>query len=231
VRTPELHCGRQLRSVTAVTTAAPANFERTAVDAFRDVPLLAHARDGAGPVNSLSVCGTLHASGSLTVEFQLSAELRAVRLVPTVCQPRRRHELWRHTCFELFARHGNEPRYCEFNFSPSGDWAAYEFDNYRGPSRDAVQRPIEVAVQTTGLAQIRLRARIDLRSAFATETVALDLAAWRLNCAAVIESTDGSLSYWAVHHPLPQPDFHDAAGFCITLSGSHALVGCQDAQQ
>ena len=163
-----------------MTTAAPANFDSTGADTFRDVPLVAHERDGAGPVNSLLVSGTLHASGSLTVEFQLAAELRAVRLVPSVCQPRRRDELWRHTCFELFARHSNESRYCEFNFSPCGDWAAYAFDNYRGTPRDAAQRPIDVTVQTTGLAQIRLRARIDLRSAFANETVALEAAGWRL---------------------------------------------------
>jgi hypothetical protein len=231
VRTPELHCAPQLSSVTTVTTAAPANFDRTAVDAFRDLPLVAHARDGAGPVKSISVSGMLHPSGSLAVEFQLAAELRAVRLVPSVCQPRRRDELWRHTCFELFARHGNETRYCEFNFSPSGDWAAYEFDNYRGTPRDATQRPIDVTVHTIGLAQILLRARIDLRSAFANEAVPLDPAVWRLNCAAVIECTDGSLSYWAVHHPRPQPDFHDAAGFCIVLSGSRAALDSQVAQQ
>jgi hypothetical protein len=214
-----------------VTTAAPANFDATAVDVFRDVPLTAHARDGAGPVRSLVVSGALHASGSLTLEFQLAAELRAVRLVPSVCQPQRRHELWRHTCFELFARRGSEPGYCEFNFSPCGDWAAYEFDNYRGTRRDAAQRPIEVSVQTLDLAQIQLRARIDLRSAFAIETAALELADWRLNCAAVIESTDGSLSYWAVQHPRPQPDFHDADGFCVALSGARSAIGTQVAHQ
>jgi hypothetical protein len=214
-----------------VTTAAPAKFDGTAVEAFRDVPLVPHARDGAGPVGSLSVSGTLHPSGSLTVEFQLAAELRAVRLVPTVCQPQRRDELWRHTCFEVFARHGNEKRYCEFNFSACGDWAAYQFDNYRGTRRDAEQQPIDVSLQTTGLAQIRLRARIDLRSAFASEAVALDAADWRLNCAAVIESTDGSLSYWAVHHPRPLPDFHDGEGFRIALSDSHAALDSQAAQQ
>lgn len=221
----ELHCATQLRSVTAVTTAGPANL------VFCDVPLVAHARDGAGPVHSLSASGTLHASGNLTVEFQLAAELRAIRLVPAVCQPRRRDELWRHTCFELFARQDSQPGYCEFNFAPSGDWAAYQFDSYRGTPREAVQRPIEVTVQTTGLAQIRLRARIDLRSAFADQQAAPDAADWRLNCAAVIESADGSLSYWAVKHPRPQPDFHDAAGFCIALSSSPAEPGSQGAPQ
>jgi hypothetical protein len=231
VRPRELHCAAQLRSVTLVTSAAPVNFDATAVDVFRDVPLVAHAREGAGPVRSLAVSGALQTSGSLTLEFQLDAELRAVRLVPSVCQPQRRHELWRHTCFELFARLDNEPGYCEFNFSACGDWAAYQFDNYRGTRRDAAQRPIEVSVQTLGVAQIQLRARVDLASAFAIDTSALERADWRLNCAAVIESIDGSLGYWAVHHPQPQPDFHDAAGFCVALSGASARPGAKEERQ
>jgi hypothetical protein len=213
-----------------VTTAAPENFDGTAVDAFRDVPLLAHARDGAGPVHSLSVSGALQPSGSLMVEFQLAAELRAVRMVPSSCQPRRRDELWRHTCFELFARRGNEPGYCEFNFSPCGDWAAYEFDGYRGTRRDAAQRPIEVSIHTSALAQIRLRARIDLRAAFANLSASPEAALWRLNCAAVIEAADGSLGYWAVSHPRPQPDFHDAAGFGIALRDPHSPFSAQVAK-
>lgn len=208
-----------------MNSSAPDNSDNAPVDAFHDVPMLAHGRDGAGPVHSLRVSGTLHPSGSLTVEFQLAAELRALRLIPSVCQPRRRDELWKHTCFELFARRGDNPRYCEFNFSAAGDWAVYQFDSYRGARRDVAQRPIEVSVQTTGLAQIRLRARIDLHSAFAHELAAPALEAWRLNCAAVIESAEGSLSYWAVHHPRPHPDFHDAAGFCIALGGAREAVG------
>jgi hypothetical protein len=214
-----------------VTPAAPADSDATAVDVFRDVPLVAHTLNGAGPVRSLAVSGALHASGSLTLEFQLAAELRAVRLVPSVCQPQRRHELWRHTCFELFARRGNGPGYCEFNFTPCGDWAAYEFDDYRGSRRDAAQRPIEVSMQTLDVAHIQLRARIDLRTAFAIEAAVLDCADWRLNCAAVIESSNGLLSYWAVHHPRPQPDFHDAGGFCLGLSDARSGHGAEVARQ
>ena len=213
-----------------MTTAAQANFDGTAVDAFRDVPLLPHPTGGAGAVRSLSVSGTLHRSGGLTVEFRLAAEMRAIRLAPSVCRPHRRDELWRHTCFELFARCGSEPRYCEFNFSPSGDWAAYAFDEYRGLRRDTGQRAIDVTVQTTGLEQIQLRGRVDLRSAFATDTASLEIASWRLNCAAVIEAMDGSLTYWAVHHPRAQPDFHDAGGFRIGMCDAHPLGGAPVAQ-
>ncbi len=207
-----------------MTTAAPAKFDGTAVEVFRNVPLVAHPSGGAGPVSSLLVSGTLHPSGSLTVEFQLAADLRALRMVPSVCRPKRRDELWRHTCFEVFARRDALPGYCEFNFSPAGDWAAYEFDSYRSPPHEAKQSPIEVTVHTTGEAQIQLRARMDLRSALGTVSAATDLSDLRLNCAAVIESTDGSLSYWAAHHPGAKPDFHDAAGFCILVNDSRAVA-------
>jgi hypothetical protein len=208
-----------------VNTAAQAKIDDTAVDAFRDVPLMPHSTCGAGPVHSLSVSGALHRSGVLTVEFQLTAELRAIRLMPLVCQPRRRDELWRHTCFEIFARRGTQPRYCEFNISPSGDWAAYEFDAYRGTRGDANQGPTDLTVHTSGAQQITLRARIDLRAAFTSDAAELQPNDWHLNCATVIESTDGSLSYWAIHHPRALPDFHDVESFRIPLLGSGPVPG------
>jgi hypothetical protein len=205
-----------------VATPAPAQVDDSAIDAFRDLPLVPHASRATSPVQSLAVSGVLHGSGALTVEFELRAALRDIRLVPVVCQPRRRDELWRHTCFEVFAGLLGQPRYCEFNFSASGDWAAYRFDGYRAARTDAIQDPIEVAVQTSGLQQITVRARIDLRAAFSGAAPAPQQADWRLNCATVIECTDGSLEYWAIHHPCPQPDFHDADGFRIALRGSRA---------
>ncbi len=202
-----------------MTTAAQHIPEGPVADAFHHVPLVPHARESVGPVHALTASGALQASGILMVEFQLGGDLRAIRLVPSVCQPRRRDELWQHTCFELFARHRSGPRYCEFNFSACGDWAAYVFDSYRGTRRDAQQRPLEVSVLTTALQQIRVRARIDLHSAFGDGMADFDPEGWHLNCAAVIESAEGVLSHWAVSHPRPRPDFHDAAGFAICLNG------------
>ena len=39
--------------------------------------------------------------------------------------------LWRHTCFEAFIKAPGRTSYHEFNFAPSGQWAAYRFDAYR----------------------------------------------------------------------------------------------------
>jgi len=210
-----------------VTTAVQPRFDPAAADTFNNVPLVAHSREAAGPVHALSASGALHRSGTLTVEFELRGDLQSIRLLPSVCQPRRRDELWKRTCFELFARHRSGPRYCEFNFSACGDWAAYVFDSYRGTRHDAEQRPLEISVLTTARQQIRLRARMDLRAAYAGGAEEFELAGWRLNCAAVIENAEGSLSHWAVRHPRPRPDFHDTEGFAICLDGAVAAADSQ----
>ena len=37
--------------------------------------------------------------------------------------------------------------------------------------------------------------------------------------AAVVEETDGRLSYWALTHPAERPDFHHRDGFVLVLEG------------
>jgi hypothetical protein len=39
--------------------------------------------------------------------------------------------LWRTSCCELFLAQPDTPAYLEFNFSPTGDWAAYAFESPR----------------------------------------------------------------------------------------------------
>jgi len=200
-----------------VTTTAHANPSDPVLAAFADVPLMAHSRDRPGPVRALSASGALHRSGVLALEFQVAAELRELRFVPAACHARRSDELWRQTCFELFAARDDEPAYCEFNFTPSGEWAAYVFADYRRDRRDAAQDRIDVSTQAAAGGPLRLRAHMNLAAALGLDARALALASWRLNCAAIIEDNAGALSYWAVRHSGAQPDFHDRAGFAIVL--------------
>ena len=41
--------------------------------------------------------------------------------------------------------------------------------------------------------------------------------ALQLGLAAVIESADGALSYWALRHPPGEPDFHHRDAFALAL--------------
>lgn len=118
-------------------------------------------------------------------------------------EPVRTDGLWRHTCFEAFVA-GAGPAYREFNFAPSGAWAAYAFDDHRSGMRDVEAAP-SVGWQDGNL----------------IAEVAVPIAGdWRLNLTAVIEETDGTKSYWALAHPDGPPDFHDPACFVLALPGA-----------
>jgi hypothetical protein len=128
----------------------------------------------------------------------------------------RRHgpvELWRHTCFEAFVAIDGQATYHEFNFAPSHEWLVYAFRAYRDPTplANVLHSPI-VAINTTAN-RLELDARIVL-----TDLSAIHLhSPLRLGLAAVIESCNGSLSYWALRHPVGKPDFHHADAFALRL--------------
>jgi hypothetical protein len=129
------------------------------------------------------------------VRFVLDADLGRLR-IPARRLPRRRDGLWRHTCFEVFVS-SRLPRYGEYNFSPSGEWAGYAFSSYRRRSAVRRSRP-RVRLFRNGL-----EAKVE--------------AGPRIGLAAVIEEKTGALSYWALRHPPGKPDFHHRRAFALRL--------------
>jgi hypothetical protein len=113
--------------------------------------------------------------------------------------------LWQHTCCELFIARPGEPGYREFNFSPSAEWGAYEFSNYReGMGRLDVFIPIAVRQSAQ---RLELEASVPLHEA--GELLA--------GVSAVIEEQGGTLSYWALKHAPGKPDFHHPDAFTLAL--------------
>ncbi len=81
--------------------------------------------------------------------------------MPVAAANARSDGLWRHTCFEAFIRASSDIGYYELNFSPSGQWAAYQFSGYRNGMRVADEItgvPIEVRSSPDGCV---LRASLD----------------------------------------------------------------------
>ena len=74
--------------------------------------------------------------GHLVLRYVVAGRAKDLRL-PPVSAPVRADELWRHTCFEAFVQASPGASYYEFNFAPSTQWAAYEFDAYRSGMRVA----------------------------------------------------------------------------------------------
>lgn len=152
----------------------------------------------------------------LCVAFEIPGSTSAVLLpepIPPlqtqVAPERRADRLWEHTCFEVFLRSAQETAYLEFNFSPSSEWAAYQFDDYRVGMRHA-EGLVPAVIATAPQNRFELSAWIELPG--------WDEQAWHLNLAAVIEETSGHKSYWALAHPPKgPPDFHDPACFVLEL--------------
>jgi len=151
-------------------------------------------------------------AGVLTATFSLDADLGCLR-IPAPRPPRSVHGLWQHTCLELFVAGGDGEAYHEFNFSPSGEWAAHAFRRYRegGLVADETLAPSIVVRIEPGSLELEATVPLDRLSP------AHPRGSFRLGLAAVLEAASGTLSYWALRHPPGRPDFHHADGFALRL--------------
>ena len=133
-------------------------------------------------------------------------------VVPPFRGKGRGEDLWKTTCFELFLYDG-AGRYREFNFSPSGQWAAYAFSGYRNRSENLEPRRWPEIKHESGSEVFMLTVFVDRRELEGAERAAL---------AAVIEERGGRPSFWAMSHAGLKPDFHDPACFRIPLPAPRA---------
>lgn len=145
--------------------------------------------------------------GALALRFVLAADMTHIA-VPEPRAPRRADGLWRHTCFECFVR-GRGGAYLEFNFSPSGEWAAYAFDAYREPAPlpPAFDPRIAVSASAQTLELVATIPAAALPGAAKT----------RIGLNAVVEETSGEVTYWALRHAPGKPDFHHEDAFALEL--------------
>jgi hypothetical protein len=145
----------------------------------------------------------------LLFSYSLSAPAEAVR-VPAAAEAARADNLWKTTCFEAFIRGAGEA-YVELNFSPSGNWAAYAFDDYRQGMCE-LDMPLPPRVETNSdMGQLTLTARVRLPEQFMRPGAPTGLAA-------VVEKLDGTMSYWALAHADGPPDFHHPNCFVARLA-------------
>ncbi|NMG66071.1 hypothetical protein GPA19_14055 [Azoarcus indigens] len=173
-----------------------------------------HPTTAAGPVRQLTAAVDVTADGGLRLVYRLQADFDALRLPPATL-PAAADGLWQHTCFEAFVARAGEAAYLEFNFAPSGQWAAYRFCASRERDPDAPP-PHPPRLQKVRRESGTLIAEILLDPAALPPRA--PEAQLQLGLSAVIESAGGKLAYWALHHPRPKPDFHDRRAFTATLA-------------
>jgi hypothetical protein len=146
--------------------------------------------------------------GRLFARFVLECDTSTLML-PEPHEPVRSDRLWQTTCFELFLGTGESPRYFEYNFSPSTEWAFYRFSDYRtGMAEEMLPRPRITCDYSES--HFALNAEFSLPDALWDGPVKLGLAA-------VVEENDDTKSYWALTHPSAAPDFHHRDCFALPL--------------
>jgi hypothetical protein len=137
-----------------------------------------------------------------------------VLLPPVSLSPSRKDDLWKATCFEFFLAVGDQPGYWEFNLSPSGDWNVYRMDAYRKVGfrieSGLLHLPFEMKKEAEA---VSLDVSADLSSIVQAE------AELNMGITAVIQTSDGNETYWALTHPGTQADFHLRDSFILRLAG------------
>jgi hypothetical protein len=165
-----------------------------------------HRTCDLGPIRAVTAAIAATPLGC-EAEFQLHGHVPAI-ILPPHSAPERRDNLWKTTCFEIFWQPLGGTHYREFNLSPSGRWAAYDFDSFREGMRDA---PVEA---------IAIACSHDESSLVLKASIAADLlvpAQVALN--AIVEHPGGAMQFWALAFAPGRPEFHSEACRQLILEG------------
>lgn len=163
----------------------------------------------------LKITGTIaRRSNRLAIGYVLCGH-PAELVVPTRADiPVRKNALWEETCFEFFIALKNSPQYWEFNLSPAGHWNVYRFADYRQGMQEETafgSLPFSVRSQSDSL---MLSLELDLDGIVKADQP-LEVAV-----SSIVKKREGKLTYWALTHHGPQPDFHRRESFIVQLQGN-----------
>lgn len=172
------------------------------------------------PDLAISINVTLKAvsDGFLLEHCLVGTDVDALQLDAPATEPCRRDELSKNTCFEVFFGVRDSSQYYEFNGSPSGDWALYKFEDYRqGMTSPALSQPPSLCVRELQPGQLRVVWHIPF---LALEGLDIN-SPMDVSITAVIKCKNAeAISYWALRHVGPKPDFHLRESFVLFLNSN-----------
>ena len=163
--------------------------------------------------NGIQVALERREDGMLWLCYDLECELNSLEIADPDA-PVRTDGLWKSTCFELFLRREKHDAYLEYNFSPSSQWAAYQFSEYRSGMAELVTLRPQIyhdASETHFALEVELPIPEDWRED-----------ALQVGLSAVVAETGDNISYWALAHPPGKPDFHHRDCFALYLEAPSA---------
>ena len=178
-----------------------------------EIPLICHPQSDANGVESLVVTISHAQNGEIGIIYRVAGALETLEIAAPVAG-NRVDGLWKSTCFELFVCHFEDSSYLEYNFSPSGQWAAYQFASYRDGVSELEASAPSIEVKQNGNT-LTLSASLQLPVAWRARKLSACISA-------VVATKNGDISYWAVAHPPGKPDFHHRDCFAVQLEARSA---------
>jgi hypothetical protein len=152
----------------------------------------------------------------LALRYRLLGRVARMRL-PAPVPPGRADGLWRRSCCEAFIGRADASGYWEFNFSPSGEWAAYGFSGRRSGMSPLEGLDAPAIRLSRGGDGVVLEAGLDLSPCLPAGPAQLFL-----GLAVVVQDDQDRQSFWALRHAPGPPDFHDPTSFLLRLDMSPA---------
>jgi hypothetical protein len=163
------------------------------------------------PNEKFSVLGIVQCSPkAIHVGYLIEGPLKEL-IIPEVSEvPGKKDKLWEHTCFELFISEKSSEKYFEFNFSPSKDWAAFYFDDYRDRGAHRITKTMREP--TMGIETTKNEFKVEILFENPLGLPKKDL---EFGVSTVLETKKGEKLYWALIHPGAAPDFHLRDSFIL----------------
>ena len=169
---------------------------------------MCHPQSDAGGIEAINVTATLGQGGEIELVYRITGAIEALKIAgPAI--PDRVDGLSKNTCFELFVGNSEDKSYLEYNFAPSGQWAAYQFSGYRAGMAQLEARAPIVSVEKSGDVLA-----VSVTVPLPDMTRHADLS---LGISAVVATKSGKISYWALAHSAGSPDFHHKDCFALKL--------------
>ena len=160
----------------------------------------------------LTITGTVEdKSTHLAIDYAVKGAIANIKWPRFDGKGQRQDHLWEHTCCEIFVAAYGERHYCEYNLSPSSQWNAYIFKDYRQFQKDLPIDSISIScIPSPPQKQLNLAAMVPLPNNL--HNVSLDI-----GISTVIEMTRGGFFYFALTHCSTKPDFHIRESFILHL--------------
>lgn len=167
----------------------------------------------ADNIPKIGITGELTRSDNIFfIHYEVNGEIQQILVPAKSSPPSRTADLWKATCFEFFVAIPDQPEYWEFNMSPSEDWNVYKMDAYR-----RIGFREEYAFTKLPFVYRKTKNTLFLDTLVDISPILTPQHKFQAGITAVIQTSGGYESYWALAHPGEQADFHLRESFILSL--------------